>query len=330
MITATQTPWQTELQQAVTDPAELLSMLALDPGLLDGARAATALFPLRVPRGFVARMRIGDPRDPLLCQVLPIDAETGAAPGFTIDPVGDIASAARPGLLHKYHGRVLLVTTGACAVNCRYCFRRHFPYADENPRTGRWRDALAYIHADATISEVILSGGDPLSLADHRLAELAAAIAAIPHVRRLRIHTRQPVVLPSRIDQTFLDWFAPLPLQKTVVVHVNHANEVDTAVGAAFAALKDAGATLFNQSVLLRGVNDSADCLAALSEALFAAAVIPYYLHLLDRVAGAAHFEVPESRALALHRELRERLPGYLVPRLVREQAGAPSKLPVF
>ncbi|HET7569402.1 MAG TPA: EF-P beta-lysylation protein EpmB [Gammaproteobacteria bacterium] len=330
MITGTQTRWQTELQQAVTDPAELLSMLALDPGLLSGARAATELFPLRVPRGFVARMRIGDPHDPLLRQVLPVDAETAPAPGFTIDPVGDIASAARPGLLHKYHGRVLLVATGACAVNCRYCFRRHFPYADENPRTGRWRDALAYIRADVTISEVILSGGDPLSLADRRLAELAAAIAAIPHVRRLRIHTRQPVVLPSRIDQAFLDWFAPLPMQKAIVVHVNHANEVDTAVGAAFAALKDAGATLFNQSVLLRGVNDSADCLAALSETLFAAAVIPYYLHLLDRVAGAAHFEVPESRALALHRELRRRLPGYLVPRLVREQAGAPSKLPVF
>ncbi|HET7308232.1 MAG TPA: EF-P beta-lysylation protein EpmB [Gammaproteobacteria bacterium] len=330
MITGTTRRWQTELQQAVTDPAELLSMLALDPGLLDAAHTAAGLFPLRVPRAFVARMRPGDRHDPLLRQVLPIDAETTLAPGFTADPVGDIASAARPGLLHKYHGRVLLVATGACAVNCRYCFRRHFPYAEENPRSDHWRDALDYICGDETISEVILSGGDPLSLTDRRLAELAAAIAGIPHVRRLRIHTRQPIVLPSRIDQTFLDWFAPLPLKKIVVVHVNHANEIDTAVGAAFAALKDAGATLFNQSVLLRGVNDSTASLAALSETLFAAAVIPYYLHLLDRVAGAAHFEVPESRALALHRELRNRLPGYLVPRLVREQAGAPSKLPVF
>ncbi|HET7586853.1 MAG TPA: EF-P beta-lysylation protein EpmB [Gammaproteobacteria bacterium] len=326
MITGTQTRWQTELQQAVTDPADLLSMLALDPALLDGARAAARLFPLRVPRGFVARMRIGDPHDPLLRQVLPLNAETASAPGFTTDPVGDLPSAARPGLLHKYHGRALLVATGACAVHCRYCFRRHFPYGQENPRGGRWRDALDYIRADTTIAEVILSGGDPLSLTDRRLAELAAAIADIPHVRRLRIHTRQPVVLPSRIDDAFLDWFAPLPLRKVVVVHVNHASEIDAPVASACDKLKSAGATLLNQSVLLRGVNDSVNALAALSESLFAANVMPYYLHLLDRVAGAAHFDIPVSTALQLHTELQARLPGYLVPKLVREDAGAPSK----
>ncbi|HET7370005.1 MAG TPA: EF-P beta-lysylation protein EpmB [Gammaproteobacteria bacterium] len=326
MITGTRTRWQTELQQAVTDPAELLSMLALDPALLDGARDAVKLFPLRVPRGFVARMRTKDPHDPLLRQVLPIDAETTSAPGFTVDPVGDLASAARPGLLHKYHGRVLLVITGACAVNCRYCFRRHFPYGQENPRGGQWRDALDYVRGDETITEVILSGGDPLSLTDRRLAELATAIADIPQVRRLRIHTRQPVVLPSRIDQAFLDWFAPLPLQKVVVVHANHANEFDTHVAAALAAITAAGATLLNQSVLLRGVNDSVEALSALSESLFAAGVMPYYLHLLDRVAGAAHFDLPLERAQRLHADLQARLPGYLVPKLVREEAGAPAK----
>lgn len=320
--------WQIELQQAITRPADLLALLGLDAAALPLPLASPA-FPLRVPRAFVARMRKGDPADPLLRQVLPLADEDMPAPGFGSDPVGDLASAARPGLLHKYHGRVLLVATGACAVHCRYCFRRHFPYGDENPRHDAWREALDYMAADRSISEVILSGGDPLSLSDRRLGELAGAIAAIPHVRRLRIHTRQPVVLPARIDSAFLDWFEPLPLQKVVVVHVNHANEVDAAVGAAVAALRAAGATLFNQSVLLRGVNDSVPALAALGEALFAAGVIPYYLHLLDRVTGAAHFEVPEARALALHQGLQAQLPGYLVPRLVREQADAPSKLPV-
>jgi EF-P beta-lysylation protein EpmB len=329
MITATHTRWQTELQHAVTDPVRLLAMLALDPALLDGAQSGARLFPLRVPRSFVARMRIGDPHDPLLRQVLPLDAESVPARGFGVDPVGDLASAARPGLLHKYHGRVLLVATGACAVHCRYCFRRHFPYAEENPRGHGWQDALDYIRADDSITEVILSGGDPLSLTDARLADLTTAVAAIPHVRRLRIHTRQPVVLPSRVDDAFLKWFTSLPLQKAVVVHVNHANEIDDEVVTAFAALQAAGATLFNQSVLLRDVNDSVDALANLSDALFAAKVIPYYLHLLDRVAGAAHFQVDDERARELHAALRARLPGYLVPRLVREDAGAPGKTPI-
>ncbi|HET6726348.1 MAG TPA: EF-P beta-lysylation protein EpmB [Gammaproteobacteria bacterium] len=326
MITGTQTRWQTELQQAVTDPAELLALLGLDPTEFDGPRAEIRPFPLRVPRGFVTRMRRGDPNDPLLRQVLPVAAETAPAPGFIADPVGDLASAARPGVLHKYRGRVLLVATGACAVNCRYCFRRHFPYADENPRPDNWDEALDYIRGDDTIAEVILSGGDPLSLSDRRLAALAGSIANIAHVRRLRIHTRQPIVLPERIDEEFLAWFAPLPLQKVVVVHANHANELSAEVARTCAALNSAGASLFNQSVLLRDVNDSVEVLANLSEALFAVGVIPYYLHLLDRVAGAAHFDIPEQRALALHRELRARLPGYLVPRLVREQAGAPAK----
>jgi EF-P beta-lysylation protein EpmB len=242
------------------------------------------------------------------------------------DPVGDLAARAAPGLLHKYRGRALLAMTGACAVHCRYCFRRHFPYADESAV----RDpapALEHIARDAGIHEVILSGGDPLTLSDRRLADLVRSLATIPHLRRLRVHTRLPVVLPTRVTDACLAALTQTRLPCVVVVHANHANEIDEAVGAAFANMRAAGITLLNQSVLLRGVNDDADALAHLSEALFEAGALPYYLHALDKVAGAAHFEVGESRALAVMDALRVRLPGYLVPRLVREQAGAPFKL---
>jgi EF-P beta-lysylation protein EpmB len=322
--------WRTELGRAVDDPAELIRLLELDPGLLPAARAAARAFPLRVPRGFVARMRRGDAADPLLRQVLPLGVELEVRDGFVADPTGDLAVARAPGLLTKYEGRALLVATGACAVHCRYCFRRHFPYGDENPRADGWRAALAAIAADPSIDEVILSGGDPLSLSDRRLAELSQQLAALPQLKRLRIHTRHPVVLPERVCDELIGWLAPLGLQKVVVLHANHADELDGAVGAACARLRDAGCTLLNQSVLLRGVNDDADALVALSERLFAFGVLPYYLHQLDRVAGAAHFEVPDAEALALHAALTAKLPGYLVPRLVREVAGAPSKLPLL
>jgi len=318
--------WRAELARAVADPAELIRLLELDPTLLSQARAAARAFPLRVPRGFVARMKRGDVADPLLRQVLPIGAELEVHAGYSADPTGDLAVQSAPGLLTKYQGRALLVATGACAVHCRYCFRRHFPYADSNPRADGWRGALDAIAADPEIDEVILSGGDPLSLSDARLAELAAALAALPQLKRLRIHTRHPVVLPERVDDALLGWLAPLKLQKVVVLHANHAQELDAAVASACARLRDAGATLLNQSVLLRGVNDDAAVLAVLSERLFAIGVLPYYLHQLDRVQGAAHFEVTDHAALALHDELTARLPGYLVPRLVREQAGAESK----
>lgn len=331
MITRTavlrQTPaWQRELAQAVTDPAELLVLLQLSPDLLGPARTAATSFSLRVPRPYLARMRKGDPQDPLLRQVLPLAEELQPAPGFDHDPVGDQATMVVPGVLHKYQGRVLLTVTGACAVHCRYCFRRHFPYADANPASDHWQPALGYIAADDSIHEVILSGGDPLTLSDQRLAALARSLQEIPHVRRLRIHTRLPIVLPQRVDALLLDWLGRLRLKAVVVVHANHAREIDAAVHTACAGLLDAGVTLLNQSVLLRGVNDSADALADLSEALFSAGVLPYYLHQLDRVAGAAHFEVSDAGARALMREINARLPGYLVPRLVREIAGAPGK----
>lgn len=322
--------WQQAWREAVRDPRELLALLGLQDAALAVSEEAAAQFALRVPRGFVARMRHGDPHDPLLRQVLPLDAELRAAPGFGLDAVGDGAAKAGHGVIHKYAGRALLVATGSCAVNCRYCFRRHFPYAEETAAAGGWREALAVIAGDPTIEEVLLSGGDPLSLATSKLAELTDALRSIPHVRRLRIHTRLPIVLPERVDAELCAWLAALPWPVAIVVHANHANEFDASVDAAMRALRDAGAVLLNQAVLLRGVNDTVDTLAALAERGFAAGVLPYYLHQLDRVAGAAHFEVDDATALALHAALVARQSGYLVPRLVREVAGDASKRAVL
>jgi EF-P beta-lysylation protein EpmB len=318
--------WQRALQQAITDPAELLAILGLGPEWLEPARSAAARFPLRVPRGFVARMRHGDPFDPLLRQVLPLGLELDDAPGYGRDPVGDLDSRAGPGLLHKYAGRALLVTTGSCAINCRYCFRRHFPYADENASRGEFAPALATLRGDPSITEVILSGGDPLTLGNRRLESLLDHLQAITQLRRVRLHTRLPIVLPERIDPAFVELWSGVRLQKVIVVHCNHADEIDDSARAALARLAATGSTLLNQSVLLRGINDDARVLAELSEALFAAGVLPYYLHLLDRVAGAAHFDVSEHEARALWSEISARLPGYLVPRLVQEIPGAPAK----
>ena len=321
--------WQQAWRDAVRDPRELRAMLGLGHLGKDLSDAAAMQFPLRVPRGFVARMRHGDPTDPLLRQVLPILDEDRIVPGFALDAVGDGAARRGGGVIHKYNGRALLIATGSCAVHCRYCFRRHYPYAEDTAAAAGWREAVETIRADASIHEVILSGGDPLSLADHKLAELTDALRGIPHLRRLRIHTRLPIVLPERVDAGLLAWLRGLRWPVAIVVHANHANEFDAAVDAAMAALRDAGATLLNQAVLLRGVNDSLEALADLCERGHAAGVLPYYLHQLDRVAGAAHFEVDDAQALALHAGLAARLPGYLVPKLVREVAGAPGKTPL-
>jgi EF-P beta-lysylation protein EpmB len=265
----------------------------------------------------------------LLRQVLPQGSELDAVGGFVADAVGDLAARTAPGVLQKYAGRALLIVTGACAVNCRYCFRRHFPYAGDTAAANHWHAAIEQIRADASIAEVILSGGDPLSLATGKLAELTTALASIAHVRRLRIHTRLPIVLPERVDDELCNWLRQLPWPLAIVLHANHANELDAAVATACLRLRDTGASLLNQSVLLRGVNDEVDALADLSGRLFACGVLPYYLHQLDHVAGTAHFAVTDARARDLIRELRFRLPGYLVPRLVREIPGAPAKTPL-
>jgi EF-P beta-lysylation protein EpmB len=318
--------WQHALREAFTRPAELLAFLELDPELaaLDTARLRD--FPLRVPRGFAGRMEKGNPADPLFLQVWPAEAEGLSVVGFGLDAVGDLQRLKSGGIVHKYHGRVLVMTTGACGVHCRYCFRRHFPYSDALAARDHWREALAQIEADPSISEVILSGGDPLSLSDDKLGEFLRGLDAIPHLRRLRLHTRQVVVLPERVDDGLLELLRATRLQTVVVLHANHARELDESVRAACGRLREAGARLLNQSVLLRRVNDSAAALCHLSERLFDCGVLPYYLHLLDRVQGSAHFEVEEARAIELMRELSAQLPGYLVPRLAREMSGAPAK----
>src|SRR5690348_5570363 len=320
--------WRQSLREAVTDPRELLALVGL-PRLADRLPAGDAGFPLKVPRGFLRRMREGDPRDPLLPQVLPQLAECEEAPGFIDDAVGDLDAVAAHGVLHKYDGRALLIAAGSCAINCRYCFRRHFPYAEELAAAHAWREAVDCLANDTAIREVILSGGDPLVLSTRKLSDLTDRLRDVPHVMRLRIHSRLPVVLPERIDDAFCAWLSALPLQRVVVLHANHPNELDAGVEAACTRLREAGATLLNQSVLLRGVNDDADALTELSERLFACGVLPYYLHQLDRVRGTAHFEVPDARARELVDSMRARLPGYLVPRLVRELPGEGAKTPI-
>ena len=320
------------MRSAVRDPAELLHLLELPATLLPAARRAAEQFGLFVPRGYVARMRKSDPCDPLLRQVLPLADEFRPTPGFQADPVGDLAAEVVPGLLRKYQGRALLITTGACAIHCRYCFRRHFPYAASPKSLEDWEPALRALADDATLDEVILSGGDPWTLVDEVLAPLARRIGRLPHVRRVRVHTRLPIVLPERVCDSLTEWFAAAPGRPTpvCVLHANHAAELNDDVAAACERLLRAGAILFNQAVLLRGVNDSVEALESLSRRLVELRVAPYYLHQLDRVAGAAHFEVPEAEGRRLVAELRRRLPGYAVPRYVREVPGAASKIDIL
>lgn len=327
---ARQTPdWQQQLADAVCDPAELIALLGLDPALLPAARQAAQQFPLRVPRSFVARMTHGEPDDPLLRQVLPLADELRAVPGYGPDPVGDLGAMAAPGVLHKYRGRVLAIATGACAIHCRYCFRRAFPYADSHAAAAQWQALLNYVRARTEVQELILSGGDPLSLNDRRLRQVFEGAASVPHLRRLRLHTRLPVVIPARITEALVAMLRDSPLQCVLVLHCNHPQELDDTLAHALRRLRDADVTLLNQAVLLRGINDRAETLHALSETLFAAGVMPYYLHLLDPVQGAAHFDVDETSAVALVQQLNATLPGYLVPRLVREIVGADGKTPI-
>lgn len=322
--------WREELKRAVRDQSQLLAAVGLQANSGPATRPATseagAAFPIFAPWPFIGRMRRGDADDPLLRQVLAAADELTPTAGFSADPVGDGSATLSPGLLKKYHGRALLVTTGACAIHCRYCFRRHFPYS-EGPRSPEdWQPALRRVADDPSIEEVLLSGGDPLTLVDEHLAELAARLASIPHVRRLRIHTRLPIVVPQRVTDELIGWLRGTRLTPIVVIHANHPNEIDEPTAAALSRLIDAGVPLLNQAVLLRGVNDSADALIGLSRRLVELRVMPYYLHQLDRVAGAAHFEVPIARGLELMDVMRRALPGYAVPRYVQEVAGDEHK----
>ncbi len=323
------THWQRALSNALRDPAELLEYLNLPASLLEGAIAANQSFALRVPRGYCQNIEKGNPDDPLLRQILPLDAELIHDAEFILDPVADLAAIEVPGLLHKYHGRVLIITTAACAVHCRYCFRRHFPY-QENRTDQNWQETVDYIRAHVDIHEVILSGGDPLSLTEGRLKNLTDKLINIPHIKTLRLHTRQPIVLPERVNNELLSWLDSLPWKIIIVLHCNHANEISFDVASAMEKLHQQHVTLLNQSVLLAGVNDNSAALVNLSKKLFEHNVLPYYLHMLDKVQGAKHFYVAHDKACQLIEEIRHQLPGYLVPRLVEEKAGEKSKTAVF
>jgi len=309
---------------SVKELCQTLQISALDIGALTQSE-----FPLKIPADFLAQIEIGNPLDPLLKQVLPVLAETNQVPGFSLDPVGDLNNNPTPSLIHKYHGRVLLIASPKCDIHCRYCFRRHFPYEQQiNQR--HWHKALGLINQDESIHEVILSGGDPMSLSEAALVTLIEKIEQIPHIKTLRIHSRTPVVAPSKAPETlFIEWAKRSRLNKVLVVHCNHANELSGQTAQLFQQYRLAGFQLLNQTVLLKEVNDNSDVLIDLSHALFNQGILPYYLHQLDKVQGASHFEVSDSQALELHENMRQKLPGYLVPKLVREIEGQPYKTPL-
>ena len=333
MIPATPLPtpdWQSILAAAVRDPLELLDQLGLTqhPALDTDFDPS---FPLRAPAPWIARMQYGNPNDPLLLQTLPLRSELDPVVGFSADPVGDLDAARGHGLLQKYHGRALLLTTAACAIHCRYCFRRAFPYQDYSLSPQTLNDLHAELYADPSLHELILSGGDPLALSTSRLHKLIEALHGVPHLQTLRMHTRLPVVLPQRIDAELMQLLeqASRRWRVVMVLHVNHAQEIDQIFADAVHTLRQLPITLLNQTVLLRGINDKPESLIELSHSLHRQHVLPYYLHQLDQVTGAAHFAVPDTEAQALHREMRSQLPGYLVPRLVREVPGASNKTPL-
>ena len=316
--------WQTELATAFSKPAELLNYLNIDASSF--STLAQEDFAMRVPLSYAACMEQGNPNDPLLNQVLPAIDELSSPDDYLQDPVGDLAALTECCIIHKYHGRILLITTGGCAVNCRFCFRRNFPYAEAQLNKQKETTALNYLQRDPSISEVILSGGDPLLLSDQRLEDLIAKLCKTPHLKRIRIHTRIPIVLPSRITHNLVNILRDSPLPIVIVSHCNHANELSKQVVTACFNLKQKNITLLNQSVLLKGVNNNLQALQELSEQLFASGILPYYLHLLDKAQGTAHFEVEQVEAIKIHQQLQQVLPGYLVPKLVKEQAGEAAK----
>ena len=322
-VGATPASWRLEMKRAIRDPYELMSVLGLDPSAVDVE--ACGLFSLFAPLPFVRRIEPGDAQDPLLLQLLPQAAETREVPGFGADPVGDQTASEGYGIIKKYSGRALLVLTGACAIHCRYCFRREFPYGENQAWRKNWPLTVERLKADQSLSEVILSGGDPLTLDDDAWEEILDGLSEIPQLKRIRIHSRLPIMIPTRVTQ---DWLAALErcrLECVIVIHANHPAELDSEVRAHLHEVSRV-ATLLNQSVLLRGINDEISTQRQLSERLLECRVLPYYLNLLDRVRGAAHFEVSDEEGVVLIEQLRQRLPGYLIPRLVRDEGSGLSK----
>jgi EF-P beta-lysylation protein EpmB len=321
------TSWQKELANVVTDPQKLLEALDICPKNYLQHFKARQLFPVRVPSSFISRMKKNDINDPLLKQVMPLSQEFVITDGFSSDPLEEHDTVAE-GLLHKYKHRVLMIVKSGCSINCRYCFRRHFPYQDNSPNKQRWQAALTYIEQHKEINEVIFSGGDPLMASDEHLSWLIQQLEKIPHITRLRIHTRMAIVIPQRITQSLVSLLIKTRLKPTIVFHINHQNEIDSQVIKAIEPLRSARIPLLNQSVLLKGINDSADTLCQLSEKLFDAGITPYYLHLFDKVQGVAHFDVEEKAIKFIVQQMMAMLPGFLMPKVVREIAGEANKTP--
>lgn len=318
--------WQQQYKESITSIDDLCKQLDLQIDQLPFSASAHEQFRLRAPKSYISRMQKSNPYDPLLLQILPHAFEENTVIGYSTDPVADLQSTKSHGLIKKYNGRVLLLATSRCAIHCRYCFRRHFPYNLHNPRKDAWRRAMSEIAQDTNIKEVILSGGDPLVLPEEELSKIIDPLEAIKHVERLRIHTRLPVVIPDRINDEFIQLVNTTKLKTIIVLHINHPQEIDYLLQNKLLELSSAKCTLLNQSVLLRDINDKADVLIKLSEELFKVNVLPYYLHLLDKVQGAAHFDICETDAQNIMAEVTSKLPGYLVPKLVKEEAGFPSK----
>ena len=318
-----------QIRTYFTNPLELLETLNLTPEQMLFSTEAVQDFHFKVPAAYVHKIHPGTPDDPLLRQIFPVQQELELTPGYTKDPLDEANSLSQPGLLQKYHGRALLLVTPGCAINCRYCFRRHYPYEDKGHSWKQVEQNIELIKQDSSVSEVILSGGDPLSLSDSRFAELVKMLENIPHLKRLRIHTRFPVVEPERINEQFLNILAASQLRIIMVLHINHAQEIGLDNKKSILKLHKQQVTLLNQSVLLKGVNDNADTLAELSETLIDNHIVPYYLHMLDKIQGSAHFEVADDDAKIIYQQLRTKLSGYLLPRLVRETSGEKSKTPI-
>ncbi len=322
--------WLKQLTNAISDPQILLEYLDIDPSPWSKGFEAKKLFPQRVPLSFVERMEKGNPHDPLLRQVLPLAEEFEVHSGYSHDPL-DEHDTEQPGLLHKYKSRVLLIFKSGCAINCRYCFRRHFPYQENKGSKSVWSQNIDYIKQHPEVNEVILSGGDPLMAKDHELDWFIHQVESISHIKTLRIHSRLPVVIPARITTELVERLAHSRLNIVLVSHINHANEINDELRNAIQRLRTraANVTLLNQSVLLKGVNDDVDTQVALSESLFSCGILPYYLNVLDRVQGAAHYYVSDEKAKEIMAGLLTEVSGYLIPQLTREIGGRSSKIPL-